>query len=143
MLGRTAFDPRLILDIGREIARTRARILHVHGYAASNFGRIAARRAGIPLVLHEHFADPKMPGYQKIPDLFLRDFIAAGIAVSKALPLLQMQQERGAGQAMSVWTSCGAQALKESSRAGFSAGISEAMKAAEARRHVHILRKGD
>lgn len=84
MLGRSAFDPRLILDIGKEIERTRARILHVHGYAASNFGRIAARRAGIPLVLHEHFADPKMPSYQKIPDLFLRDFIDSGIAVSKS-----------------------------------------------------------
>ena len=72
-------DPRLVQDIGREIARTRARILHVHGYASSNFGRIAAKRAGIPLVLHEHFADPKMPWYQKIPDLFLRNLTAHAI----------------------------------------------------------------
>lgn len=84
MFGRSPFDPRLILDIGEEIERTRARILHVHGYAASNFGRIAAKRAGIPLVLHEHFADPKMPPYQKIPDLFLRDLIDHAIAVSKS-----------------------------------------------------------
>ncbi|MBK5255831.1 MAG: glycosyltransferase [Vicinamibacteria bacterium] len=84
MLGRSAFDPRLIGDIGREIQRTRARILHVHGYAASNFGRIAARLARIPLVLHEHFADPKMPGYQKAPDLFLRDLTAQAIAVSQS-----------------------------------------------------------
>ncbi len=84
MLGRTPFDPRLILDIGREIERTRARILHVHGYAASNFGRIAARRAGIPLVLHEHFADPNMPWYQKVPDLFLRDLTSHAIAVSQS-----------------------------------------------------------
>jgi len=84
MLGRSAFDPRLILDIGREIERTRARILHVHGYAASNFGRIAARRAGIPLVLHEHFADPNMPAYQKVPDLFLRNLTSHAIAVSQS-----------------------------------------------------------
>ena len=84
MLGRTAFDPRLIGDIGREIQRTRARILHVHGYAASNFGRIAARIARIPLVLHEHFADPKMPAYQKVPDLLLRDLIGRAIAVSQS-----------------------------------------------------------
>jgi glycosyltransferase involved in cell wall biosynthesis len=84
MLGRSAFDPRLIFDIGREIERTRARILHVHGYAASNFGRLAARRAGIPLILHEHFADPKMPPYQKIPDLFLRNLIDHAIAVSQS-----------------------------------------------------------
>ncbi len=84
MLGRSPFDPRLIGDIGREIERTHAQILHVHGYAASNFGRIAARRAGIPLVLHEHFADPKMPPYQKIPDLFLRNLIDHAIAVSQS-----------------------------------------------------------
>lgn len=84
MFGRTALDPRLIGDIGREIARTNARILHVHGYAASNFGRIAARRAGIPLVLHEHFADPRMPAYQKIPDFLLRGLTARAIAVSRS-----------------------------------------------------------
>ena len=84
MFGRSAFDPRLIGDIGREIERTRAKILHVHGYAASNFGRIAARRAGVPLILHEHFADPKMPPYQKIPDLFLRNLIDHAIAVSQS-----------------------------------------------------------
>jgi glycosyltransferase involved in cell wall biosynthesis len=84
MLGRSAFDPRLIGDIGREIERTRARILHVHGYAASNFGRIAARLAKIPLVLHEHFADPAMPVYQKVPDLFLRDLVGRAIAVSQS-----------------------------------------------------------
>lgn len=84
MLGRSPFDPRLIGDIRREIERTRARVLHVHGYAASNFGRIAARLARIPLVLHEHFADPGMPGYQKVPDLMLRDLIGQAIAVSQS-----------------------------------------------------------
>jgi glycosyltransferase involved in cell wall biosynthesis len=84
MLGRSAFDPRLIFDIGRQIRRTDARILHVHGYAASNFGRIAARRAGIPLVLHEHFADPNMPAYQKIPDFLLRRLTDRAIAVSQS-----------------------------------------------------------
>ncbi len=84
MLGRTALDPRLVFDIGREIRRTGASILHVHGYAASNFGRIAARRAGIPLVLHEHFADPRMPAYQKIPDFLLRHLTGRGIAVSQS-----------------------------------------------------------
>jgi glycosyltransferase involved in cell wall biosynthesis len=84
MMGRSPLDPRLIADIGKEIESTRARILHVHGYAASNFGRIAARKAGIPLVLHEHFADPNMPVYQKIPDLFLRNLTGHAIAVSQS-----------------------------------------------------------
>jgi glycosyltransferase involved in cell wall biosynthesis len=84
MFGRTSFDPRVIFEIGREIERTQARILHVHGYAASNFGRIAARRAGIPLVLHEHFADPRMPSYQKLPDFVLRNLTSRAIAVSRS-----------------------------------------------------------
>jgi len=84
MFGRTAYDPRLIDDIGREIEHTRASVLHVHGYAASNFGRIAAKRAGIPLVLHEHFADPRMPLHQKIPDFLLSGLTSRAIAVSQS-----------------------------------------------------------
>jgi glycosyltransferase involved in cell wall biosynthesis len=84
MLGRSAFDPRLVFDIGREIRRTQARILHVHGYAASNFGRLAARRARIALVLHEHFADPNMPVYQKVPDFLMRGLTSRAIAVSRS-----------------------------------------------------------
>ena len=57
-LGRGRFDPRIALDIARLARRRRARILHVHGYAAADFGRVAARLAGCRLVLHEHFADP-------------------------------------------------------------------------------------
>src|SRR4029453_2679398 len=63
-LGRGRFDPRILTDlvhVGRERG---ARILHVHGYAAADFGRVAARRLGAALVLHEHFADPRMPSYQ-------------------------------------------------------------------------------
>jgi glycosyltransferase involved in cell wall biosynthesis len=84
MFSRSAFDPRLILDIAREARRNRASALHVHGYAAANFGRIAARFLGIPLILHEHFADPKMPGYQKPPDFVLRTLTTRGIAVSRS-----------------------------------------------------------
>ena len=55
------------------LARERgARILHVHGYAAADFGRLAARAAGAKLVLHEHFADPRMPAYQALADRLLR-----------------------------------------------------------------------
>ncbi len=55
----------------------RARILHVHGYAAADFGRLAARRVGAGLVLHEHFADPRMPAYQRLADWRLRSLTDA------------------------------------------------------------------
>jgi glycosyltransferase involved in cell wall biosynthesis len=81
-LGRSRFDPRILTDLV-DLARQRnARILHVHGYAAADFGRLAARRAGARLVLHEHFADPKMPAYQAWADRWLAPLTDRAIAVS-------------------------------------------------------------
>jgi glycosyltransferase involved in cell wall biosynthesis len=81
-LNRGRFDPRIASDLV-SLARARgARILHVHGYAAADFGRIAARRAGAALVLHEHFADPRMPAYQGLADRLLAGLTDRAIAVS-------------------------------------------------------------
>jgi glycosyltransferase involved in cell wall biosynthesis len=81
-LGRGRFDPRILGDLVA-LARARgARILHVHGYAAADFGRLAARAAGAKLVLHEHFADPRMPAYQALADRLLRGRTDGAIAVS-------------------------------------------------------------
>ena len=81
-LGRGKFDPRIATDLVRLVRRRRARILHVHGYAAADFGRIAARASGAALVLHEHFADPRMPAYQGVADRLLAPFTDRAIAVS-------------------------------------------------------------
>ena len=81
-LGRARFDPRILTDLV-DLARERhAKILHVHGYAAADFGRLAARRAGARLVLHEHFADPRMPAYQAWADRWLAPLTDRAIAVS-------------------------------------------------------------
>src|SRR5688572_23216569 len=81
-LGRGRFDPRIASDLVALVRQRRARILHVHGYAAADFGRIAARAAGAGLVLHEHFADPRMPAYQGLADRLLAPFVDRAIAVS-------------------------------------------------------------
>jgi glycosyltransferase involved in cell wall biosynthesis len=81
-LGRGKFDPRLLGDLVRIGRARRARILHVHGYAAADFGRLAARRIGAALVLHEHFADPRMPAYQGLADRALARLTDRAIAVS-------------------------------------------------------------
>jgi glycosyltransferase involved in cell wall biosynthesis len=83
-LGRGRFDPRTVPDVVGLARRLGARILHVHGYAASDFGRLAARWAGARLVLHEHFADPAMPAYQGVADRALRSLTDAAIAVSES-----------------------------------------------------------
>ena len=81
-LGRGRFDPRILGDLVRVAREGRASILHVHGYAAADFGRLAARRVGAALVLHEHFADPRMPAYQGLADRMLARLTDRAIAVS-------------------------------------------------------------
>ena len=82
LLGRGPFDPRILLDLVRLVRARSVRILHVHGYAAADFGRLAARLTGARLVLHEHFADPRMPGYQALADRMLARLTDRAIAVS-------------------------------------------------------------
>jgi len=83
-LRRGRFDPRILSDLV-SLARARgARILHVHGYAAADFGRLAARAVGAKLVLHEHFADPRMPLYQALADRLLSGRTDGAIAVSRS-----------------------------------------------------------
>lgn len=81
-LGRGRFDPRILTDLVRAGQRRNAKVLHVHGYAAADFGRLAARRLGAALVLHEHFADPRLPGYQALADRLLAPLTHRAIAVS-------------------------------------------------------------
>jgi glycosyltransferase involved in cell wall biosynthesis len=83
-LGRGRFDPRIFGDLVSLARERRARILHVHGYAAADFGRLAARRLGAALVLHEHFADPHMPSYQALADRALASLTDRAIAVSES-----------------------------------------------------------
>ncbi len=83
-LGRGPFDPRILPQLVGLIRRLGARIVHVHGYAAADFGRIAARLTGAHLILHEHFADPRMPRYQGWADRLLARWTDRAIAVSQS-----------------------------------------------------------
>jgi glycosyltransferase involved in cell wall biosynthesis len=83
-LGRGRFDPRILGDLVALARERGARVLHVHGYAAADFGRLAARAVGAKLVLHEHFADPRMPSYQALADRLLRHRTDGAIAVSRS-----------------------------------------------------------
>jgi glycosyltransferase involved in cell wall biosynthesis len=93
-LGRGRFDPRILSDLVSLARERRARILHVHGYAAADFGRLAARATGARLVLHEHFADPRMPVYQAVADRLLAPLTDRAIAVSRSTRTFLIE-ERG------------------------------------------------
>src|SRR5436190_14062032 len=103
-LGRGRFDPRILGDLVRLARERRARILHVHGYAAADFGRLAARRTGAALVLHEHFADPRMPAYQGLADRLLAPLTDRAIAVSASTrDFLVRQRHVSAGRVRLIW----------------------------------------
>ena len=103
-LGRGRFDPRIVGDLVALGRRLRARILHVHGYAAADFGRIAARWLGARLVLHEHFADPSMPFYQGFADRALAGYTDRAIAVSASTrDFLVGQRHVPEGRVRLIW----------------------------------------
>ena len=103
-LGRGRFDPRILGDLVRVARERKAAILHVHGYAAADFGRLAARRVGAALVLHEHFADPRMPAYQRLADRLLSGFTDRAIAVSGSTrDFLVRQRHVPAARVRLIW----------------------------------------
>jgi glycosyltransferase involved in cell wall biosynthesis len=103
-LGRGRFDPRILTDLVRVGRERQARILHVHGYAAADFGRLAARRLGAALVLHEHFADPRMPAYQGVADRLLSGLTDRAIAVSASTrDFLVRERHVPAGRVRLIW----------------------------------------
>ena len=47
-LERGKFDPRTLFDLLRVIDAKKTDVLHLHGYGATTFGRVAAAMRGIP-----------------------------------------------------------------------------------------------
>ena len=81
-LGHGRFNPQVLTDLLRLIRRERPAILHAHGFATSNFGRMAGTIAGVPTIVHEHAVFPSIPWYQLPADRFLSSRTDLGIAVS-------------------------------------------------------------
>ncbi len=81
-LGRGKFDPATLTDLLKVIDRTKADVLHLHGYGATTFGRIAAAMRRLPVVLHEHANHGDTPGFQKVADRLLAPYTDIALAVS-------------------------------------------------------------
>ena len=84
-LNQGKFNPLTFFDVLHWVRTWRPSILHLHGYASFNFGRVVGRMKGIPVVVQEHFVDERLPKYQQIIDYFLRNYQAKGLAVSAAV----------------------------------------------------------
>jgi glycosyltransferase involved in cell wall biosynthesis len=83
-LHRSKFDPLTLSDLLRVIDRKQIDILHLHGYGATTFGRVAAAVRGIPAILHEHANLTDTPWFQKVADRLLEPYTDIAIAVSKS-----------------------------------------------------------
>lgn len=83
-LGRSKFDPRTLPALLKVIDAKRADVLHLHGYGATTFGRIAAALRGLPAVLHEHANLTSTPWFQKVADRLLERYTDVALAVSES-----------------------------------------------------------
>ena len=102
-LGRSKFDPRTIFDLRGLVRNWKPDLLHVHGYASWNFGRIASRFCHIPIVCQEHFVDEKVPWYQQIADRILRGSREYGLAVSESVRQFMVEQRFYSSAVEIIW----------------------------------------
>jgi glycosyltransferase involved in cell wall biosynthesis len=83
-LQKSKFDPTTLLALMKVIDQKQIDILHLHGYGATTFGRLAALRRRLPVILHEHANLTDTPWYQKVADVCLEPLTDIAIAVSKS-----------------------------------------------------------
>jgi glycosyltransferase involved in cell wall biosynthesis len=81
-LERGKFDPLTLPAMLRVIDRKRIDVVHLHGYGATTFGRMAAAVRRIPAILHEHANLTNTPWFQKLADRALEPFTDIALAVS-------------------------------------------------------------
>src|SRR3954463_1058190 len=83
-LHKSKFDPATLTALLKVIDRQKTDILHLHGYGATTFGRLAGWMRGIPTILHEHANLTDTPWFQKVADKALVPATDIAIAVSKS-----------------------------------------------------------
>lgn len=91
-MGHGRFSPRNLRAISKFLRDEEADIAHMHGFGASNFGRLVARRLKVTGVVHEHAALMRVPRYQIFADRLLSGLTDAGIAVSENVREFMIEQ---------------------------------------------------
>ncbi|WP_287243158.1 MULTISPECIES: glycosyltransferase [unclassified Okeania] len=93
-LSKGKFDPTTLTSLLKLIKQEKPNILHLHGYGAANFGRLASWLTGIPNIVHEHAVFPNQPLYQTIADTLLSPLTTKGIAVSEPVREFMISQRK-------------------------------------------------
>ena len=84
ILNKAKFDPTTLWTLLRLIRRERIDVLHLHCYAASTFGRLAGRLAGVPAVIHDYDTEVYFPypAYLGLADRWLAPTTRCAFAAS-------------------------------------------------------------
>lgn len=83
-LHRSKFDPATLPALLKVIERQKIDILHLHGYGATTFGRLAGAMRRLPTILHEHANLTDTPWFQKVADASLEPVTDIALAVSQS-----------------------------------------------------------
>jgi glycosyltransferase involved in cell wall biosynthesis len=83
-LHKGKFDPATLTHLLKIIADKRIDVLHLHGYGATTFGRMAGAMKKLPTILHEHANLTSTPWFQKIADRALAGSTDLALAVSES-----------------------------------------------------------
>jgi len=83
-LHRSKFDPATLPALLKIIDRKQIDILHLHGYGATTFGRLAGAMRRLPTILHEHANLTDTPWFQKVADRMLEPYTDLALAVSRS-----------------------------------------------------------
>ena len=83
-LEKSKFDPTTLPALLKVIDDKQIDILHLHGYGATTFGRIAGALRGLPTIVHEHANLTDTPWFQKAADFVLAPSTDIALAVSKS-----------------------------------------------------------
>jgi glycosyltransferase involved in cell wall biosynthesis len=83
-LHRGKFDPATLTALLKVIDAKHIDVLHMHGYGATTFGRLAGAMRRIPTILHEHANLTDTPWFQKIADRLLEPCTDIALAVSRS-----------------------------------------------------------
>ncbi|MHB0999886.1 MAG: glycosyltransferase family 4 protein [Armatimonadota bacterium] len=84
-MGKSAMNPSTLNAFINIARKEKADVLHLHGWIAANYGRIAGKITGIPTIMHEHGVDPQFPRTQQIADMMLSRFTHSAVAVSRSV----------------------------------------------------------
>ena len=83
-LHRSKFDPATLPALLKIIDAKQIDVLHLHGYGATTFGRLAGGMRKIPTILHEHANLTDTPWFQKVADRMLEPYTDIALAVSES-----------------------------------------------------------